>query len=89
MNFVYVATLICTTLHIYLCNNKDYCHDNKPHAEVAACMKTEFGMSLGYLFVGIVNGWVTNRVDDDNCSSNYFYPLFVISYLSMIWSTNE
>ena len=81
MNFVCAVILICTTLHIYY-------HYYKRHAGATTGMKTEFGMSLGYLFGGIVHGWMANRANDDNCASNYFYPLFAISYLSMVWSAD-
>ena len=81
MNFVCAFTLICTTWHIYA-------HYYNRHEGAVTGMRTEFGMSLGYLFGGLVHGWMANRASDDNCASNYFYPVFAISYLSMVWSAD-
>ena len=82
MNFVCALTLVCTASHIYI-------HYYNRHKGAATGVKTEFGMSLGYLFGGLVHGWMANRASDDDCASNYFYPVFAISYLSMVWSADN
>ncbi|GMI35520.1 hypothetical protein TeGR_g3478 [Tetraparma gracilis] len=59
-------------------------HRSQPFA--LAVTLTELGMSLGYLLGGVVHGTFPNRASDDNCASRFFYPLFSVSYLSMIGS---
>ena len=36
----------------------------------------EIGMSIGYLFGGVVHGTFPNRASDDACAAYWFYPLF-------------
>ena len=47
---------------------------------------TEVCMSLGYVLGGAVHGLFANRANDDQCSNVWFYPVFALSYGSMIGS---
>ena len=49
-------------------------------------VKTELGMSAGYLLGGLVHHLFANRANKDHCASGWFYILFPISYLTMIFS---
>lgn len=44
-------------------------------------------MAVGYLTGGITHGLLANRAHDDECANRYFYPVFALSYLSMIGSS--
>jgi hypothetical protein len=43
-------------------------------------------MAIGYLTGGLVHHLFANRASDDDCASRYFYPVFAVSYLTMIGS---
>lgn len=43
-------------------------------------IKTEAGMSLGYLFGGLVHHLFANRASDDNCASALFYPAMALTW---------
>jgi len=44
-------------------------------------------MAVGYVTGGITHGMLANRAHDDECANRYFYPVFAVSYLSMIGSS--
>ena len=47
----------------------------------------EYGMSVGYLTGGLVHHLWSYRASNNSCASQFFYPVFALSYGSMIAST--
>ena len=79
LNYACSATLWIFAVQLYRTNTKS--ESMKRHA-----IRTELGMSIGYLTGGLVHHLWGNRAADDTCASTWFYPVFTISYLSMIFS---
>ena len=79
LNYACSATLLIFAVQLYRTDTK--CEKMKRHA-----IRTELGMSVGYLTGGLVHHLWGNRAADDTCASTWFYPVFTISYLSMIFS---
>lgn len=77
MNYICCAILAAAAFHLHKRHGWQRAH---------VAIKTEVGMSLGYLFGGLVHHLFANRASGNDCASLLFYPLFALSYSTMIYS---